>query len=142
MSALRNELKNLKLWEDGMMDKIGTSSQKWPNRNFEDNQIAFLKIISTYHEEHKKIKLGGGTLAIEKQHNKKRLTARERIDHLIDSKTSFFEFGIYAAWQMYAEYGSPAASGTITGIGMVGGHDEAKAVASAAAKAGIGVSFI
>ena len=126
----------MKLWEDGMMDKIGTSSEKWTNGSFDDNQIAFLQLISNYQEEHKKIKLGGGTLAIEKQHNKKRLTARERIDHLIDTKSSFFEFGIYAAWQMYAEYGSPAASGTITGLGIVEGYDCMIVANDATVKAG------
>ena len=65
-----------------MMDKIGTSSNNWKKEKFEEHQIAFLQLISLYQEEHKKIKLGGGTIAIEKQHNKKRLTARERIDHL------------------------------------------------------------
>ena len=52
------------------MDKIGTSSNNWKMKKFEENQIAFLKLISLYQEEHKKIKLGGGTIAIEKQHNK------------------------------------------------------------------------
>ena len=90
-----------------MMDKIGTSSDNWKKGKFEENQIAFLDLISMYQEEHKKIKLGGGTIAIERQHNKKRLLARERIDYLIDPGSSFFEVGIYAAWQMYSEYGSP-----------------------------------
>ena len=119
-----------------MMDKIGTSSNNWKMKKFEENQIAFLKLISLYQEEHKKIKLGGGTIAIEKQHNKKRLLARERIDHLIDTGSSFFEIGIYAAWQMYTEYGSPAASGTITGIGIVEGYDCMIVANDATVKAG------
>ena len=72
MFVFRNELKNMKLWEDGMMDKIGTSSDNWKKEKFEENQIAFLQLISTYQEEHKKIKLGGGTIAIERQHNRTR----------------------------------------------------------------------
>ena len=72
------------------MDKIGTSSENWKKDKFEENQSSFLQIISNYQQEHKEIKLGGGTIAIEKQHNKKRLTARERIELLLD-KQSFLE---------------------------------------------------
>jgi len=118
------------------MDKIGTSLDNWNKEKFEENKLAFLQLISMHQEEHKKIKLGGGTIAIEKQHNKKRLLARERIDHLIDPGSSFFEIGIYAAWQMYAEYGSPAASGTITGIGIVEGYDCMIVANDATVKAG------
>ena len=113
----------MKKWEGGVLDKIGTHSDKWKQDTFQDNTNAFLEIISDYQKEHKKIKLGGGTISIEKQHNKKRLTARERIDHLIDPGSSFFEIGIFAAWNMYEEYGTPAASGIITGIGIVEGID-------------------
>ncbi len=105
------------------MDRIGTSSKKWEKKLLEENQRNFLNIISDYQKDHKEIKMGGGAIALEKQHNKKRLTARERIDHLIDAGSSFFEIGIYAAWKMYTEYGSPPASGTIAGIGIIEGHD-------------------
>ncbi|SUZ49861.1 uncharacterized protein METZ01_LOCUS2715 [marine metagenome] len=103
---------------------------------FQSNSDDFLKYISFYIEEQKKIKLGGGTIAIEKQHNKKRLTARERIDHLIDSGTQFFELGIYAAWGMYEEYGSPPASGTLIGIGKIEGYDCVVVANDATVKAG------
>ena len=126
----------MKQWENGIMDKIGTSVEDWKKVNYEDNEIAFLKLISRYQEEHKKIKLGGGTISIERQHNKKRLTARERIDHLIDPGSNFFEIGIYAAWKMYDDYGSPAASGTITGIGIIEGHDCMIVANDATVKAG------
>ena len=119
-----------------MMDKIGSASDNWKKEKYEENKIAFLKLISRYQDEHKEIKLGGGTIAIEKQHNKKRLTSRERIDHLIDPGSSFFEIGIYAAWQMYTEYGSPAASGTIVGIGIVEGYDCMIVANDATVKAG------
>ena len=109
----------MKKWENGRMDKIGSPVEKLNKEKFELNSDDFLKYISMYIEEQKKIKLGGGTIAIEKQHNKKRLTARERIDHLIDRGTHFFELGLYAAWGMYEEFGSPPASGTIIGIGII-----------------------
>ena len=77
------------------MDKIGTSVENWNKDSYQMNCDDFLKYILIYKEEHKIIKLGGGTIAVEKQHNKKRLTARERIDYLLDSGTQFFEIGIY-----------------------------------------------
>jgi 3-methylcrotonyl-CoA carboxylase beta subunit len=68
------------------------------------------------------IEQGGGAKAIEAQHKKGRLTARERIARLIDPHTSFFELGIYAAYEMYEEWGGAPAAGTITGLGRVGGR--------------------
>ena len=119
-----------------MMDNIGTSSKEWEKECYDENKTLFLRLIAKYQEDHREIKLGGGTIAIEKQHNKMRLLARERIDHLIDPGSSFFEIGIYAAWQMYTEYGSPAASGTITGIGIVEGYDCMIVANDATVKAG------
>ena len=126
----------MKKWAGGQMDKIGTPIEKMNPDKFQSNSDDFLKYISFYIEEQKKIKLGGGTIAIEKQHNKKRLTARERIDHLIDSGTQFFELGIYAAWGMYEEYGSPPASGTLIGIGKIEGYDCVVVANDATVKAG------
>ncbi len=126
----------MKKWVGGQMDKIGTPIEKMNPDKFQSNSDDFLKYISLYIEEQKKIKLGGGTIAIEKQHNKKRLTARERIDHLIDSGTQFFELGIYAAWGMYEEYGSPPASGTLIGIGKIEGYDCVVVANDATVKAG------
>ena len=119
------------------MDKIGTSVESWNNDNYQTNCEDFLKYISIYKEEHKIIRLGGGTIAIEKQHNKKRLTARERINQLLDSGCQFFEMGIYAAWGMYEEYGSPPASGTITGIGVIEEYECVIVANDATVKAGI-----
>ena len=118
------------------MDKIGTSIERWNNDDYQTNCDGFLKYISIYNDEHKIIRLGGGTIAIEKQHNKKRLTARERIDHLRDTGTDFFEMGIYAAWGMYKEYGSPPASGTLIGIGKIEDYDCVVVVNDATVKAG------
>ena len=87
-------------------------------------------------EEQDKIRQGGGTIAIEKQHNKGRLTARERVEHLIDPNSDFFEFGLYAAYGMYEEYGSPAASGTLIGIGSVSGQSCMIVANDATVKAG------
>src|SRR6266851_1274761 len=65
------------------------------------------------------IKQGGGVNAIERQHAKGRLTARERIARLLDENTSFFELGLWAAWNMYQDWGGAPSAGVVTGIGKV-----------------------
>src|SRR6202162_5558098 len=64
----------------------------------------------------------GGAKAIEAQHKKGRLTARERIAKLIDAKTELFELGLYAAYEMYQEWGGAPAAGTVTGLARVSGR--------------------
>src|ERR1700747_1380927 len=65
---------------------------------------------------------GGGAKAIESQHKKGRLTARERIAKLIDPKTHFFELGLFAAFEMYEEGGGAPSAGTITGLARICGR--------------------
>jgi acetyl-CoA carboxylase carboxyltransferase component len=68
------------------------------------------------------IKQGGGTKAIARQHQKNRLTARERIGRLIDPHVPFFELSLWAAWNMYREWGGAPSAGVVTGIGTVAGR--------------------
>ena len=70
------------------MDKIGTSIDTWDQNIYTKNSIDYEKYFAKYQSEQQSIKLGGGTLSIEKQHSKGRMTARERIDYLIDKKSS------------------------------------------------------
>jgi len=72
--------------------------------------------------EEERIRQCGGAKAIEAQHKKARLTARERIAKLIDPKSQFFELGLYAAYEMYEEWGGAPAAGTITGLAQVSGR--------------------
>jgi 3-methylcrotonyl-CoA carboxylase beta subunit len=65
---------------------------------------------------------GGGAKAIESQHKKKRLTARERIALLLDEGTQLFELGLFAAFGMYEEWGGAPAAGCVTGLGRVAGR--------------------
>jgi 3-methylcrotonyl-CoA carboxylase beta subunit len=86
-------------------------------------------------EQESRIRLGGGPKAIERQHEKNRLTARERIDRLTD-RGSFFELGVWAAWNMYAEWGGAPSAGVVTGIGMVAGRRAMIIANDATVKAG------
>src|ERR1700756_3777012 len=81
-----------------------------------------VELLTTIKNEEEKIRQGGGAKSIEAQHKKNRLTARERIAALIDPGTHFFELGIYAAYEMYEEWGGAPAAGTITGLGRVAGR--------------------
>src|SRR5262245_19538158 len=64
---------------------------------------------------------GGGVRAIERQHAKHRLTARERIAALIDPGSELLELGRFAAWKMYEEWGSAPSASVICGIARVAG---------------------
>src|ERR1700736_669373 len=85
---------------------------------FEANMRFLADLMSQVRNEGEKICEGGGDKAVENQHSKGRLTARERIELLVDPGT-FFELGLYAAHGMYEEWGGAPAAGVITGIGRV-----------------------
>jgi len=85
---------------------------------FEANMRFLADMVSQVRNEEEKIREGGGEKAIESQHNKGRLTARERINLLVDPGT-FFELGSYAAYGMYEEWGGAPAAGVITGLGRI-----------------------
>ncbi len=65
---------------------------------------------------------GGGAKRVAKQHQKGKLTARERVAKLIDPGSKFLEFGAFAGYEMYEEYGGCPAGGVITGYGRVQGR--------------------
>ncbi|MGA2457347.1 MAG: acyl-CoA carboxylase subunit beta [Terriglobales bacterium] len=85
---------------------------------FESNMRALADLVAQVRNEEEKIREGGGAKAIESQHAKSRLTARERIALLADPG-SFFELGLYAAHKMYEEWGGAPAAGVITGLARI-----------------------
>jgi len=85
---------------------------------FESNMRALAELVAQVRNEEEKIREGGGAKAIESQHAKSRLTARERISLLADPG-SFFELGLYAAHKMYEEWGGAPAAGVITGLARI-----------------------
>ena len=64
---------------------------------------------------------GGGKSGHERQRKMGRLPARERIGHLLDQDSPFFEVGLWAAYKMYSEWGNVPAAGCVAGIGSVVG---------------------
>ncbi len=87
-----------------------------------ENRTYWEKEKERIKNERKTIHLGGGPKNIERQHAKNRLTARERIKHLLDPNSPFFELGTYAAYDMYREWGGAPAAGTVCGLGYVEGR--------------------
>src|SRR6266436_8245740 len=83
-----------------------------------------------------RIKEGGGARAIERQHAKGRLTARGRIELLLDKEPGFFELALWAAWDMYQEWGGAPSAGVVTGIGSVSGRRAMIIANDATVKAG------
>jgi 3-methylcrotonyl-CoA carboxylase beta subunit len=78
-----------------------------------------IDLLTVIKNEEAKIRQGGGAKAIDAQHKKDRLTARERIEKLIDPGSQFFELALYAAYEMYEEWGGAPCAGTITGLAQV-----------------------
>ncbi len=87
--------------------------------DFEKNTRRIIDLLTEIKNQEETIRQGGGSKAIESQHKKGRQTARARIAKLMDPKTSFFELGIYAAYEMYQEWGGAPAAGTLTGLARV-----------------------
>jgi len=85
------------------------------NKNEDEMKLALSKL----RQHMQKISLGGGSKSIEKQKEKNKLTARERIEYLIDRNTTFIEIGAFAGFEMYEEFGGCPAGGTVAGIGYV-----------------------
>ncbi len=103
---------------------------------FEKNTRRIVDLLTEIKNEEEKIREGGGAKGIESQHKKGRLTARERIAKLIDPQSQFFELGIYAAYEMYEEWGGAPCAGTITGLAKVCGRTFMLIANDATVKAG------
>ena len=106
------------------------------NIDFNKNEDAMKLKIAELNKKLAEISLGGGKEKIAKQHKKGKLTARERIDYLIDEKSNFLELGALVADEMYKEYGGCPAAGVIMGIGYVSGKQCLIVANDATVKAG------
>ncbi len=89
------------------------------NIQFNKNEDANKQLVYKLGERLKKIRLGGGEKKIEAHHKKGKLTARERINYLLDDPNDFLEIGAFVADGMYEEVGGCPSAGVITGIGKV-----------------------
>lgn len=104
--------------------------------DFLKNSRRLIDLLSSLKTEEEKIREGGGSKAIDSQHKKNRLTARERIAALIDPGTQLFELGLFAAHNMYEEWGGAPSAGVVTGLARVQGRLFMLIVNDATVKAG------
>jgi acetyl-CoA carboxylase carboxyltransferase component len=86
---------------------------------FNKNEDQYKQLVYQVQSKAKKIKLGGGEKKIEEQHQKGKLTARERIAYLTDKGSEFLEIGLFAGEGMYKEQGGCPSAGVITGLGYI-----------------------
>ncbi|MBU3676148.1 MAG: acyl-CoA carboxylase subunit beta, partial [Chitinophagaceae bacterium] len=92
------------------------------NLEFNKNEDGMKLAVSAMKQQLAQIEKGGGAKAIAKQHEKGKLTPRERIQYLIDKDSVFTELMAFAGFEMYTEYGGCPAGGTVAGIGYVSGR--------------------
>lgn len=126
------------------MKKIGTSIKQ--NSSFNKRENFQKELSRKLDAEREKIKLGGGQKAVEKHKSKGKLTARERINELLDpvspsasqgkNKKEFFELSSFAAYGMYEEYGGAPGAGVVYGIGKINGCYHVIVANDATVKAG------
>ncbi|MEZ6096463.1 MAG: acyl-CoA carboxylase subunit beta [Pirellulaceae bacterium] len=92
--------------------------------------------LSEFESQSQHIQLGGGKKAINRQHEKGRLTARERIAKLLDSTESWQEIGLWAAYEMYDDWGGTNSASVVCGVGRISGRDVMIIANDATIKAG------
>ena len=103
---------------------------------FNKNEDQFKQLIEQLQHKSKKVKSGGGQKKIDEQHQKGKLTARERIEYLMDKDRPFLEVGLFAGDGMYKEYGGCPSGGVVTGLGYIAGRQCVVVANDATVKAG------
>ena len=89
--------------------------------NFNKNEDFNKLLVSDLRKRFAKVKLGGGKKRIDKHHEKGKMTARERVDYLLDNKTKSIEIGAFAGDEMYKEHGGCPSGGVVVKIGYIKG---------------------
>lgn len=103
---------------------------------FNMNEDQLKQLCSQLHHKEKITRLGGGEKKIADQHKKGKLTARERIEYLVDKDSEFLEVGLFAGDKMYEDVGGCPSGGVVTGIGYVSGRQCMIVANDATVKAG------
>ena len=104
--------------------------------NFNKNEDYNKLLTSDLRKRFVKVKLGGGQKSIDKHHEKGKMTARERIDYLLDAKSKSIEIGAFAGENMYAEHGGCPSGGVVVKIGYIKGKQCIVVANDATVKAG------
>jgi acetyl-CoA carboxylase carboxyltransferase component len=97
------------------------TSQAERSDAFEERRARMEELVAELRERTARVARGGGEKALEKHRSRGKLTARERIDRLLDSDTAFLELSTLAAWELYD--GQAPGAGMVTGIGVIEGRE-------------------
>src|SRR3954465_12894069 len=103
---------------------------------YNKNEDQFKHLVQQLIAKSKKTMLGGGEKKIDEQHQKGKLTARERIEFLTEKDSRFPEMGLFAGGGMYTEQGGWPSGGVVSGIGYVKGRQCVIVANDATVKAG------
>lgn len=112
------------------------STKERESSPFKQNKDAWVRLMADFRTSLEQIRQGGGAKAVERQHAKGRLTARERMAALVDPDTELEEILGYAGWHMYADWGGAPGGGVVTAIGKIAGRDWMIIANDATVKAG------
>ncbi|GGG45307.1 acyl-CoA carboxylase subunit beta [Bizionia arctica] len=104
--------------------------------NFNKNEDHNKLLVSDLKKRFAQVKLGGGVKNIEKHHSKGKMTARERIDYLLDAKKDSIEIAAFAGEDMYEEHGGCPSGGVVVKIGYIKGRQCIVVANDATVKAG------
>ncbi|MGK0618217.1 acyl-CoA carboxylase subunit beta [Meiothermus cerbereus] len=112
------------------------SPKERESSTFKQNKDAWVRLLADFRTSLEQVRQGGGPKAVERQHARGRLTARERMARLIDPGSELEEILGYAGWQMYADWGGAPGGGVVTAIGKIAGRDWMIIANDATVKAG------
>ncbi len=87
------------------------------SEDFERRRERMAALVAELRERTARVAEGGGARSVERHRARGKLTARERVDRLVDPDTAFLELNALAAWELYD--GEAPSAGIVTGIGMV-----------------------
>jgi acetyl-CoA carboxylase carboxyltransferase component len=116
------------------MTLIGTELRR--TAAVERNGARMRELLSALRAREASVREGGGPEAAARHRARGKLTARERIDELVDPGSDFLEVGVFAAYEMYQEFGGAPSAGTVCGIGTVQGRETVVVANDATVKAG------
>ncbi|NNE47677.1 MAG: acyl-CoA carboxylase subunit beta [Rhodothermales bacterium] len=91
-------------------------------KDYDERAKSYLSLLDELRSRGARVRLGGGEARVKREHDRGKLTARERVDHLIDPGVQFLEFGLFAGDGMYEDEGGCPAAGTVMGLGKVSGR--------------------
>jgi len=97
------------------------SSQADSSEEFDERRVRMEELVGELRERTAQVARGGGEKALEKHRSRGKLTARERVDRLLDPDSAFLELSALAAWDVYD--GQAPAAGIVTGIGVIEGRE-------------------